>query len=53
MRKLIDDILALVKAPLNGELDAMHVFIITGVVIVAAIVWFIILDHIRLAAQEI
>ena len=53
MKQLWEDLIAVLKAPLSGELDATHIFLITGIVILAAIIWFIILDHIRSAAQEL
>lgn len=53
MKKLWQDMIDLLKAPLSGELDTIHIFLITGVVILAAVIWFIILDHIRKAASEV
>jgi len=51
--KLWEDILALLKAPVSGELDTLHIFLLTGLVIIGAIIWFIVLDHIRSAATEL
>jgi hypothetical protein len=53
MQNLINDIVAIVKAPFIGELDLTHLFLIVGVVIIFAAAWVFILNHIKLAAAEV
>jgi hypothetical protein len=53
MRKLWDDILAILRAPFVGELDSLHLFLIVGLVLIFAAAWVFILRHVRLAATEV
>lgn len=53
MRKLWEDIVGLLKAPFVGQLDLIQLFLLTGLVIVFAGLWFIMLHHMRVAASEI
>lgn len=53
MKKLWDEILALLKAPFVGQLDLIQLFLLTGVVIVFAGLWFIMLHNMRHLASEI
>lgn len=53
MKKLFDDILGILKAPFVGELDLIQLFLVTGVVIVFAGLWFIMLHHMRHIASEV
>lgn len=53
MKKLFDDVLAILKAPFVGQLDALHLFLVVGVVLIFAAAWFFILGHIKLAASEV
>jgi len=52
MKKLFDDIVAILKAPFVGELDAIHLFLLVGIVLIFSAAWVFILTHIRLAAAE-
>lgn len=47
-----NDILDLLTAPFVGQLDLAHLFLLVGVVILFALIWVFILNHIRLAAME-
>lgn len=53
MQKLIDDIVAILKAPFVGQLDLLHLFLIVGVVLIFAGAWFFILNHVKLAGMEV
>lgn len=53
MKKLLDDVMGILKAPFVGQLDLSHLFLIVGVVIIFAGAWFMILRHVRLAASEV
>lgn len=53
MKKLWDDIVAILKAPFVGQLDLTHLFLLVGVVLIFAAAWVFILNHIRLAASEV
>lgn len=44
---------AILKAPFVGQLDLAHLFLIVGLVLIFATAWAFILNHIRLAAQEV
>lgn len=52
MKKLIDDVTAILKAPFVGQLDLIHLFLIVGLVMIFAAAWAFILGHIRMAATE-
>lgn len=53
MKKLWDDILGILKAPFVGQLDLISLFLVTGVVIIFAGLWFIMIHHMRLLASEV
>ncbi len=53
MRKVWEDIKTLLTAPIVGEVDAVHLWLLVGVVLVALLIWGFILRHVKLAAQEI
>lgn len=53
MKKLIDDVWGILKAPFVGQLDLVQLFLVTGVVIVFAGLWFIMLHHMRHLASEV
>lgn len=53
MRKLWDDILGILKAPFAGQMDLVQLFLVTGVVIVFAGLWFIMLHNMRRLASEV
>lgn len=53
MGKLWADILAILKAPLTNDLDTLHIFLLTGLVLVFIAAWIMILTHIRAAAEVI
>lgn len=35
------------KAPFTQEMDAVHVFLLVGLVIVSIVLWLIVLSHLR------
>lgn len=51
--KLVQDIKNLLTAPIVGEIDTVHLWMLVGVVLLSLVVWGFILRHVRLAAQEI
>ena len=51
--QLWDDILAMLSAPFVGSLDIEHLFLLVGVVLVFIAVWLLILNHIKMAAEEV
>jgi hypothetical protein len=53
MEQLFSDIGAMLTAPFVGEVDLVQLFLIVGLVIVFAAVWFLVLQHIMLATEEI
>jgi hypothetical protein len=53
MKKLFDDVTAILKAPFVGQLDLLHLFLIVGLVLIFAGAWVFILNHIKLAAAEV
>jgi len=53
MRKLWDDVMGILKVPFVGQLDLISLFLVTGVVIVFAGLWFIMLHHMRSLASEV
>ncbi len=52
MKNLLSNILATLKAPVAGELDTVHLFMLTGLVLVFIAAWIMILGHIRAATSE-
>jgi hypothetical protein len=52
MQDLWSKMLAILKAPLVGELDTTHLFLLTGLILVFIAAWIMILGHIRAAASE-
>ena len=53
MQKLVNDVLAILKAPLVNQLDITHLFLLTGLILVFIAAWIMILQHVRLAAAEV
>lgn len=53
VKKLWQDILAMLHAPFAGELDIIHIVALTGIVIVAAIAWSFLLREIASTAEEL
>lgn len=53
MQNLINDVMAILKAPFTGKLDMLHLFLIVGLVLIFAAAWAFILNHIRMAATEV
>jgi hypothetical protein len=53
VKKLWDDITAILTAPFVGQVDLVHLFLIVGLVLLFAAAWVFILNHIRLAAAEV
>lgn len=48
-----DDIINLLKAPFVGDVDIMHLFLLIGVVLVFILIWSMILNHIKIAAEAL
>jgi hypothetical protein len=53
VKRVIDEVREWVNAPIVGSVDPMHLFLVTGLVLVSLILWMMILAHIRLAAEAI
>jgi hypothetical protein len=53
MQNLINDILALLKVPVAGNVDVKHLFLLIGLVLVMVTAWIMILSHIRATVEEI
>lgn len=53
MRKIWDDIKTLLTAPIAGQVDIIHLWLLVGIVLLSLVVWGFILRHVKLAAQEI
>ena len=53
MGNLVDDILALLKVPVAGNIDVKHLFLLIGLVLVMVAAWIMILSHIHAVAEEI
>jgi len=53
MGSIWKDIGDILSAPFVGSLDIKHLFLLVGLVIVFAVAWVFILNHIRLAASEL
>ena len=53
MRKLWDEILAILKAPFVGQVDLLQLFLLTGVVIIFSGLWFVMLHNMRRIASEV
>lgn len=53
MQKLWNDITGILKAPFAGQLDLVQLFLIVGVVIVFAALWFTMLHNMRRLASEV
>lgn len=51
--KIWDEIKRLLTAPLAGEVDAVQIWSLVGVVLISLVLWAFILRHIKLAASEI
>lgn len=53
MQEIWSNILATLKAPLTEDLDIIHLFMLTGLILVFIAAWLMILSHIRTAASEV
>lgn len=53
MQKLWQDIKGILTAPISGEVDAVQIWALVGVVLISLLIWGFILRHIKLAATEI
>lgn len=53
IKQTLDDVFALLKAPLVGELDSIHLALMVGVVLIALLAWGAILSRISEAASEV
>lgn len=53
MKKLWNDIVAILKAPFVGQVDLIQLFLLTGIVIVFAGLWFVMLHNMRHIASEV
>jgi hypothetical protein len=47
------EIIDMLTAPFAGPLDLTHLFLLVGVVLIFVAVWVLILNHVRMAAEEI
>jgi hypothetical protein len=43
----------MLSAPFVGSLDLEHLFLLVGIVILFAAIWALILNHVRMAAEEV
>lgn len=50
---VIDDTLSTINTPFKQPLDVWHLFLVTGIVIVAAGLWFRVLVYLREGAREL
>ena len=53
MSQLWNDVLALLKTPVAGNLDVKHLFLLVGLVLVMIAAWIMILNHFDAVAEEI
>ena len=53
MSQLWSDILDILKAPVAGNLDVKHLFLLVGLVVVMIAAWVMILRHFDSAVEEI
>lgn len=53
MLQLWNDIVAILKAPFVGNLDLIQLFLVVGAILIIAAAWVFILNHVRMAAEEI
>jgi len=53
VQQLISDISAMLTAPFVGDVDLVQLFLIVGLVIIFAALWYLVLQHIALATEEI
>lgn len=51
LRNVIQNVKDAVETPLTQPVDAEHLFLIVGIVIVAIGFWFMVLSHIRAMAE--
>jgi uncharacterized membrane protein len=47
------DVLDMLRAPIVGELDLVHLFVLTGIFLLFASVWAVIIHYVRIAASEV
>ena len=50
---IVTDAKDMLTAPFRQKLDILHLFMLTGIVLVSVMVWMMILYHIRIAAEAI
>jgi len=53
MGQLYADLKNILTAPFVGDLDIMQLFLLVGLVIVFAGLWYFVLFHIRTAAEQV
>lgn len=53
MANVVSDVRSWFEEPIVGQVDPVHLFLLTGIVIVSVVLWNLILMHVRLAAEEI
>lgn len=53
MSQLWTDVLGILKAPFAGDLDLISLFLVVGAVLIFALLWAFILNHVRLAGAEV
>ena len=49
MKQLWDDAVAMLKAPFVGQLDIIRLFLLVGLVLIFALAWGFVLNHIKIA----
>lgn len=52
-KAILADLNGWVTRPIVGSVDAVHLFLVTGLVLVFLIMWGMILAHIRMATEAV
>lgn len=50
---VVSDLRDWVEAPFVGKVSILDLFLITGIVLIAAFLWSLVLYHVRIAAETI
>lgn len=53
LKAILADLNGWVTRPIVGQVDAMHLFLVTGLVLVFLIMWSMILAHVRMATEAL
>lgn len=51
--KIWQDVKDVIAAPFSGDIDAKHLFLVIGLILVFIAAWLFILAHIRAAMMEV